>query len=90
MLNPEKFCTVLVYFPTNGLVLQTNVMSTLYAPLFLEAISSCSKLINYMIVPLNKFYLIFISLLAHACCLLEKSFSSEEYNKNLKHQYKLI
>lgn len=31
MLNPEIFCTVLVYFPTNGLVLQTNVMTTLCA-----------------------------------------------------------
>lgn len=80
MLNPETFCAVHVYFPTNGLVLQTNV------PLFLGGIQSCAELTNEVIVPSNKFNLIII----HACCLLEKSFNSEKDNKNLKHQYKLI
>lgn len=86
MLNPETFCTVHVYFPTNGLVLQTNVATTLYVPLFLGGMQSCAKLTNDMTVPSNKFNLIII----HACCLLEKSFNSEKDNKNLKHQYKLI
>lgn len=71
MLNPETFCTVLVYFPMNGLVLQTNVMTTLYVPLFLEAIQSCARFINDMIVPSNKFNLIIM----YSCCLLEKSFT---------------